>query len=163
MYRNILLISGLVSTLFISSAGYAAETSNQPAPLNENEVVSKKKSTLEISDVWARKSMSPNNNSAAYMKISNPTNMQITIIGASATSIANNVELHKSFVDEKGVSRMTSIDNIVVPQQSAIELEPGGIHIMLFDLKRSLLAGDTFLLTIKIEGMDPVKVKSSVK
>ena len=31
------------------------------------------KKTLEITDAWARKSMSPNNNSAAYMRINNPT------------------------------------------------------------------------------------------
>jgi len=163
MYKNILLVSGLVLSLFISSASYAAETSNQPAPPNEDGVVGEKKATLEISDIWTRKSMSPNNNSAAYMKVNNPTNQQITIIGASATAIANNVELHKSFVDEKGISRMTSIDNIVVPSQSEIELKPGGIHIMLFDLKRSLSVGDTFTLTIKIDGMDPMEIESSVK
>ncbi len=163
MYKNILLVSGLVLSLFISSASYAAETSNQPASPNEDGVVGEKKATLEISDIWTRKSMSPNNNSAAYMKINNLSDQQITIIGASATAIANNVELHKSFVDEKGISRMTSIDNIVVPSQSEIELKPGGIHIMLFDLKRSLSVGDTFTLTIKIDGMDPMEIESSVK
>jgi len=163
MYKNILLVSGLVLSLFISSASYAAETSNQPASPNEDGVVGEKKATLEISDIWTRQSMSPNNNSAAYMKINNLSDQQITIIGASATAIANNVELHKSFVDEKGISRMTSIDNIVVPPQSEIELKPGGIHIMLFDLKRSLSVGDTFTLTIKIDGMDPMEIESSVK
>ena len=163
MYKNILLVSGLVLSLFISSASYAAEASDQQASQNEKEVVGEKKATLEISDIWTRKSMSPNNNSAAYMKINNLSDQQITIIGASATAIANNVELHKSFVDEKGISRMTSIDNIVVPSQSEIELKPGGIHIMLFDLKRSLSVGDTFTLTIKIDGMDPMEIESSVK
>ena len=163
MYKNILLITGLVVSLFMLPVSYAAAASDQPAPLNESGGVGEKKATLEISDIWARKSMLPNNNSAAYMKINNRSDQQITIIGASATAIANNVELHKSFVDEKGISRMTSIDNIVVPPQSEIELKPGGIHIMLFDLKRSLSAGDTFTLTIKIDGMDPMEVESSVK
>ncbi len=107
--------------------------------------------------------MSPNNNSAAYMKINNPTAEQITIIGASASQIANNVELHKSFVDEKGVSRMTSIDKIVVPAGSSIELTPGAIHIMLFDLKKNLSAGDKFNITIKIEGKDPMILETLVK
>ncbi len=121
------------------------------------------KKTLEITDIWARKSMSPNNNSAAYMKINNPTAEQITIIGASASRVANNVELHKSFVDEKGVSRMTSIDKIVVPAGSSIELTPGAIHIMLFDLKKNLSEGDKFDITIKIEGKDPIVLETLVK
>ena len=139
----------------------AATSAQQPVP--EQPKATEVKKTLEITDVWARKSMSPNNNSAAYMKINNPTAEQITIIGASASSIANNVELHKSFVDEKGVSRMTSIDKIVVPAGSAIELKPGEIHIMLFDLKKNLLEGDKFDITIKVEGKDPIVIETLVK
>ena len=139
----------------------AATSGKQPVP--EQPKATEVKKTLEITDVWARKSMSPNNNSAAYMKINNPTAEQITIIGASASQIANNVELHKSFVDEKGVSRMTSIDKIVVPAGSAIELKPGEIHIMLFDLKKNLLEGDKFDITIKVEGKDPIVIETLVK
>lgn len=119
--------------------------------------------TLQITDVWARKSMSPNNNSAAYMKINNPTEEQITIIGASASSVANNVELHKSFADEKGISRMTSIDKIVIPAKSSIELKPGAIHIMLFDLKKNLSVGNKFDITIKIEGKAAIILETIVK
>jgi copper(I)-binding protein len=164
MYKNILLISSLIVTLF-ASVVYAAETSETEKTMqtSEDAVVEEKKTTLEISQIWARKSMSPNNNSAAYMKINNPTDQQITVIGASATVVANNVELHESFVDDKGVSRMTSIDKIVVPARSEIELKPGGMHVMLFDLKRSLSAGDKFTIDIKIEGMDPISVESSVE
>jgi copper(I)-binding protein len=106
--------------------------------------------------------MSPNNNSAAYMKIHNPTKEQINILGASALAIANNVELHKSFVDEKGVSRMTSIDKIVVPAQSTIELAPGGLHIMLFDLKERLIEGDVFELNLNLENKESVTLSIKV-
>ena len=122
-----------------------------------------KNNKIEIKNAWARKSMSPNTNSAAYMSINNLGDQQITIIGASAVMAANNVELHKSFVDEKGISRMTSIDKIVVPAKSTVELTPGAIHIMLFDLKKNLVAGDKFNITLKIENMDPITVETIVK
>ncbi len=170
MHKNILLISGLIVTLFttVVYAENTAETKTANANIkteqtSKDKTVEEKKVTLEISNVWSRKSMSPNNNSAAYMKINNPTHKQITIIGASSMVIANNVELHESFVDDKGISRMTSIDKIVVPAQSEIELKPGGMHIMLFDLKRSLSTGDKFTIDIKIEGMDSISVESSVE
>ena len=58
---------------------------------------------------------------------------------------------------------MTSIDKIVVPAKSEIELKPGGMHVMLFDLKRNLSTGDKFTIDINIEGMDPISVESSVE
>jgi copper(I)-binding protein len=169
MKKKILCSFGIALLLCNASKTFAAETSAaNGAPSgsqSSTEQPQKPEATkiLEITDIWARKSMSPNNNSAAYMKINNPSQEQITIIGASASMVANNVELHKSFVDEKGISRMTSIDKIVVPAASSIELTPGAIHIMLFDLKKTLSEGDKFDIIIKLEGKDPITVQATVK
>ena len=145
----------------------AAEPSGEVASNESTEVDTAaeevKKTTLEISGAWARASLSSNNNSAAYMSINNPTDKQITILGASAAVVANNVELHKSFVDEQGVSRMTSIDKIVVPANSTIELAPGGIHVMLFDLKRKLVVGEKFKIILALEEMDAILVDAEIK
>lgn len=120
--------------------------------------------TIQVTEAWARKSLSPNNNSAAYMKISNIADKDMVIIGASASDIANNVELHKSFVDEKGISRMATIDKIVVPAKTVVELAPSSMHIMLFDLKRNLNTGDKFKLELKLDGnSEPVIVEVEVK
>lgn len=166
MYKNILLmlslvVSFVVVSLFVAPVFAAEELAG--AKGGDNGVIAQEKAALVISDAWARKSMSPNNNSAAYMKISNATDRQITIIGASAAMVANNVELHESFVDEQGISRMTSIDRIVVPANSEIELRPGGIHIMLLDLKSNLSSGDKFNLEIEVENMDLISVEATVR
>lgn len=170
MKKNILMIAALpiiISTILNAEAGSGNSISVtdpnsgvvQPLPTtNQNEI-----KEVTITESWARKSMSPNNNSAAYMKISNNTDKDVVIIGASASEIANNVELHKSFVDDKGISRMTSIDKIVVPAKTDIELQPGAIHIMLFDLKKALNTGDKFNIEVKIEGSKPLIVQTEVK
>ena len=157
MYKNIALILSLITVFFISPV-YAAESDAKEKEINVVET----KAVLEVLEAWARTPLSPNNNSAAYMVINNPTDQQITIIGAS-TMVANNVELHESFVDDKGVSRMKSIDNIVVPAQSKIELKPGGIHIMLFDLKKAISSDDKFNMELKIKDMKPITVEVVVK
>jgi copper(I)-binding protein len=172
MKKNILMITAIpliVSSILTAQAsGQTAASGNttgsnttptQPSATTTQEVVKE----ITITDSWARKSMSSNNNSAAYMKVTNPTDKNVVIIGASASAIANNVELHKSFIDEKGISRMTSIDKIVVPANTTIELAPGGTHIMLLDLKKSLNTEDKFDLEIKIEGMKPLTVKTEVR
>ena len=170
MKKNILIITAL--PIIISSILTAEASEQNTASVSvTNSGVSASPTTatqdvvkgVTITESWARKSMSPNNNSAAYMKISNPTDKDVIIIGASASDVANNVELHQSFIDEKGVSRMRSVDTIVVPAKTDIELAPGAIHIMLFDLKKSLNTGDKFDIEVKIEGSRPLVVQTEVK
>ena len=185
MLKNIIFIISLAFFAFVNVAIAGTQTSTPSATSSQNQVDTSETSNdgdadsedgdeamyeedesadaLEVSEAWARASLSSNNNSAAYMSINNPTDKQITILGASAATVANNVELHKSFVDEKGVSRMTSIDKIVVPANSTISLAPGGIHIMLFDLKRKLNTGDSFKIVLAVEGMDAIIVDAEVK
>ena len=176
MLKNIIFIINLAFFAFVNVAVAGAQTSTPSGTRTQNQVDIAESSVdeamdeedesadiLEVSAAWARASLSSNNNSAAYMSISNPTDKQITILGASAVAVANNVELHKSFVDEKGIGRMTSIDKIVVPDNSTISLSPGGIHIMLFDLKRKLNPGDSFRVVLAVEGMDAIIVDTEVK
>ena len=184
MLKNIIFIISLAFFAFVNVAIAGTQTSTPSATSTQNadtgatsesedsdsedsdeemDAEDEGEDTLEVLAAWARASLSSNNNSAAYMSINNPTDKQITILGASAATVANNVELHKSFVDEKGVSRMTSVDKIVVPANSTISLAPGGIHIMLFDLKRKLNPGESFKIVLAIEGMDAIIVDSEVK
>ncbi len=76
MYKNILLMLSLVVSFVVVSLFVAPVFASEEiagAKGDDNGVIEQKKTSLEISDAWARKSMSPNNNSAAYMKISNAT------------------------------------------------------------------------------------------
>ncbi|RTK92658.1 MAG: copper chaperone PCu(A)C [Rickettsiales bacterium] len=167
MKKNIISLISATILCFVSINTNAENMQTPAAKLDHNKkqdiTEHHEQNTLIISDAWARKSISPNNNSAAYMKIQNPTDQQITIIGASATKVANNVELHESFVDERGISRMTTINSIVVPANSTIELAPNGIHIMLFDLKREFKEKDKFEITVKIQEKDPIIVDAIVE
>lgn len=167
--KLLLSISFVAFSLNASSALAATDAPNTTAASSEtiapaNSVAQDpKKVVLEIVDVWARASMSPNKNSVAYMTINNMTDKEYVMIGASSLDTANNVELHKSFVDEKGVSRMSSIDKVVIPANSTVTMDPGGIHIMLMDLKNNLKVGDKISIDLKFEGMDPLTVQAEVK
>lgn len=165
MTKNIFLLFNLIIFSFINTA-FATEgtaEASSDASIENNSKTEKEESVITIEDAWARASIGSNNNSAAYMSITNKSDKQITIISASALMVANNVELHKSFVDEQGVSRMTSIDKIIVPADSTISLAPGAIHIMLFDLKKKLTPGSKFKLNLSVENMDPISVDVEVR
>jgi VCBS repeat-containing protein len=43
---------------------------------------------------------------------------------------------------------------LALPAGQAVELKPGGYHVMLMDLKRQLKAGDSVPVTLVVEGAD---------
>ena len=47
-----------------------------------------------------------------------------------------------------------AVAGLELPAGKAVELKPGGYHVMLLDLKAPLNAGDTVPLTLTVEGKD---------
>ena len=45
--------------------------------------------------------------------------------------------------------KMVQIDSIEVPAEGSVSLKPGGLHIMLMDVKKPMKAGDKVNLTLK--------------
>ncbi len=118
---------------------------------------------LDITNVWARTALAPNENSAIYMTIKNNDIKEYEIISVSAPLTANRVELHDSYVDDQKISRMRAVDKIVIPAESTIELKPGGTHIMLMALKQELKSGDKFTIKLKIKDIGLKEVPVEVK
>lgn len=72
---------------------------------------------------------------------------------ASLVSVSSPVseitELHEMSMKD-GVMIMRPVPYIRLPKGQTIKLAPGGLHIMLIDLKKSLRPGDKLALTLKI-------------
>ncbi len=66
---------------------------------------------------------------------------------AVATPVAEDAMLHQSSM-VKGMSEMRMIDSVPVAAGKPATLAPGGMHVMLMGLKRKLVAGDTFPVTL---------------
>jgi copper(I)-binding protein len=74
--------------------------------------------------------------SAGYFTINNTSEQPISLVAASSPWFEK-VELHQhSYVD--GMMRMQRIDTIVVAPNQTVHLQPGGLHLMLFQPKQSL-------------------------
>jgi len=59
--------------------------------------------------------------------------------------------------------RMSPVPQIVVPAKGKVELKPGGLHIMLFELKQKLAVGDTIPLTLTFKDGATVKADAVVR
>jgi periplasmic copper chaperone A len=87
---------------------------------------------------------------AVYLTVTNPSRQDDRLVGARS-DVAARTELHKLIIDDEGVLAMQQVASVLVPAADTVEFKPGSLHIMLFELKRELKAGETFELTLLYE------------
>ena len=100
-------------------------------------------------------------NSAVYLKITNEGGSADVLLGVE-TDIGT-AELHETKMDENDVMRMGPIPNVEIPAGGSINLEPGGKHIMLLNLKQGLNPGDRITLTLTFQQTGSMIVEAEVR
>lgn len=101
---------------------------------------------LSIEDAWIREAPPVSKVQAAYMQIHNNTNKELAVISASSPSFGR-IEFHRTVTDN-GVMRMLQEDKLVIPAKSELQLQPDGSHMMLFNPRQALRAGDEVPFTL---------------
>jgi copper(I)-binding protein len=91
----------------------------------------------------------------AFMKLTAPEGA--TLVGA-VSPVAGVVEIHEMAM-EGTVMRMRALPKgLALPAGKAVELKPGGYHVMLMDLKQQLKAGEKVKLDLQFELRDKKRV-----
>ncbi len=116
--------------------------------------------TLEITHPWVREAPPSARVLAAYMSIKNTSESTITINGISSPEFES-AELHRTVINE-GMASMQHIKKLDVPANGSIKLEPGGLHLMLFNPQRALSSGDSVTLTIHLNNGTRMAVTAPV-
>lgn len=145
--------------------------------------------SVKISDVWARPGTA-GGNTAIYMQITaGSADVALTGVSVPA-DVAAAAQIHETVVAgdgsttssmdhdstdhdssaatsttgymEHGDSMMTmqEVDSIKVPAGESVQMKPGGYHVMVMDLKKDLVVGDTVEVTLTFAG-GPEKVVSA--
>jgi copper(I)-binding protein len=132
--------------------------------------------TIVVENAWARRApmmASPSQgghgapavgstgNGAVYAVIKNSGSSPDTLLSAASTA-ARVVELHEAR-SEGGVMSMRPIARLPVPAGAALELKPGGYHVMLLGLTRELKPGETVPVTLTFERAGAVTVDATVR
>ena len=118
-----------------------------------------KAGSLTIDQPWARASVTETG--AAYMTITNHGTAPDELVAAAAP-VAGKVELH-THIAEGDVMRMRPVGEIDIGAGQSAMLKPGGLHIMLMDLKGPLKEGETFPLTLTFKKAGDVTVNVPVQ
>jgi copper(I)-binding protein len=116
---------------------------------------------LAVTDAYALAVPPGQPNSAVFLTLTNDSTQSRALV-AGASPIAEAVELHKH-THEGGVMRMRPVSRIEVPAQSAVQLQPGGLHVMLIGLKGDLAPGDQVDLTLTFDDGTQTRVDALVR
>ena len=116
---------------------------------------------IQLEQPWARESPPMVKNGAAYMTLVNTGAETDRLLSASG-EVAETIELHTHLL-ENNVMKMRKVDAIEVAPGEPTALKPGGLHVMLLGLKKPLVAGQTFPLTLKFEKAGEVPVQVMVR
>ena len=100
-------------------------------------------------------------NSAIYLSIRNLGGGADRLLGGESPAAAA-VQLHESRVVEDVMS-MRRIDGLDIPPGGSVELEPGGMHIMLLGLTAALVGGEDIDLTLHFLHSGDLRVSVPVK
>jgi copper(I)-binding protein len=112
--------------------------------------------TLEISNVWARKTGNRTLSAAVYFDVHNKSKSQELLTGVS-TDRASNAMMHRSF-EEDNIMRMEMQTSISIAGGETLKFAPGGYHVMLTKLTAPLVEGDTFPITLSFKDAGDVTV-----
>ncbi len=136
----------------------AAGTGSQPA----SGTTVQTGSAMAVENAWARPAKpmpDMGSSSAAYFVLRNTGSEDDALVSVS-TDVAGKAELHETVPaqqtgqhDHNASDAMTMrpVDKVAVPAGGTVEFRPGGLHVMLMDLKRELAVGDRFQLTLTFE------------
>jgi copper(I)-binding protein len=113
---------------------------------------------VTVTDAWARATVQGQKATGAFMKITAKDNAKLVSASSPAAGV---VEIHEMKM-EKDIMKMAALPNgLDLPAGKAVELKPGGYHVMLMDLKAPLAKDTTVPVTLTFQ--DAKGVKSNVE
>ena len=116
-----------------------------------------------VANPWVRGTVAGQKATGAFMELKSPTD---TALVSASSPLAGIVEVHEMKMDG-GVMRMNAVNRLDVPAGKAVEMKPGGYHVMLMDLKQALKEDETVPISLTFEDKagkrQTVEVKAPVR
>ena len=146
MKSNTLLKALLISAVGFGLAGMA-------------QAQSAKVGSVQIENAYTRSTVPGQMAAGGFMKIENKGAVDQLI--SASSPFAGEVQLHEMAM-EGNVMKMRQVKEVVVPAGGAVELKPGGMHLMFINIKAPLTAGETVPVKLKFAKAGEVEVKMPV-
>lgn len=116
---------------------------------------STKPKELYVDHAWVRLGAIPGNPAAAYFNVHGGPDAR-TLIDVT-TDVAIRAEMHESTG-----GAMKSLANVAIPADTVVRFEPGGRHVMLFQMNPGIKPGGTLTLTLSFANGERIMQKAGV-
>ena len=104
-----------------------------------------------VKDAWVRGTVAQQKSTGAFMQITAIAGGKLVSVSTPAAGV---VEIHEMKMDGSTMQMRALPGGLDLPAGKAVDLKPGGYHLMLMDLTAPLKAGDTVALTLVVEARD---------
>lgn len=114
-----------------------------------------------VYNAWIRPTVQ-GQNGAVYFLLNNYSAEADELVAASS-NITDSVEIHESsMVEGTDVMQMNQVFSVPLNGGSEVTFKPGGLHIMLVDVKREIKNGETVEITLHFKKHADIPVNVSV-
>ncbi|MEW6514528.1 MAG: copper chaperone PCu(A)C [Pseudomonadota bacterium] len=128
-----LILAGLLATAINAGIAHAAGAADQ----------------ITVNDAYIRQAPPGAMATGAFMVIRNAGPDEVRVVKAAST-VSRFTELH-THLNEGGVMKMRQVKDIPVPPGGEAVLKPGGLHVMLIEMRLSLREGDMVPITLGLD------------
>ena len=108
---------------------------------------------VTVEGAWARASVAGQKATGAFMRLTAPETMRLVRAQSPAAGVT---EVHEMKMDGD-VMKMRAVPALELPAGQAVELKPGGYHVMLMDLKAPLTKDSTVPVTLFFQNAQGVE------
>jgi len=116
--------------------------------------------SVQVKDAWVRVSVQGQMATGAFMKITSKDGARLV---SASSPVAGVAEVHEMKMDGN-VMKMRAVEGgLEIPAGKTVELKPGGLHVMLMDLKAALPKDSTVPLTLVFKDAKGVESKVELK
>ncbi len=122
-----------------------------------NQVVA---SEITVSKAYIRATIPGTEISSAYMEIANDGTSALELIGATS-DVSNRIEIHQHTMAD-GVMKMRQQASLTIPANDLVKLQPGGYHLMIFNLTKPLKADEKVALTLHFNNQQKLELSVPV-
>ncbi len=116
--------------------------------------------TVDVKDAWARATVPGQKATGAFMKL---TAKEGTKLVAISSPVAGVGEVHEMKMEGDVMKMRAVTGGLDLPAGKAVELKPGGYHVMLMDLKSTLQKDTTIALTLVFKDAKGVETKTEIQ
>lgn len=106
---------------------------------------------VSVQNPWVRPTVPGQKGTGGFATLVAKEDAQLVGVRAAVAGVG---EVHEMKMDANGTMRMSAVPFITLPAGQPVELKPGGLHLMLMDLKTALPKDTTIPVVMQFKAKD---------